>query len=114
MAGSRKYGPFVHGLNKGGLGEIIASGKLRGTLGANHYANDRPTVRAYAGTFEYQKKNKNWSGRSSIFIEFTTPVPLRSGLGAGAAEWSGGDLIDGYLPISITRVVNGDGERVWA
>ncbi|MCB1887832.1 MAG: hypothetical protein KDH20_09520 [Rhodocyclaceae bacterium] len=112
MTDGKKYGPFVHKLNKGGLHAIVTTGKLRGAEGSNYFSNDRAAVRAYVGTFEYQKKNKNWSGRTSIFIEFMTTVPLRSGLGPGHAEWSGDELIEGYLPIQILRVLNGEGEAV--
>jgi hypothetical protein len=112
MTSERTYGPFVHGLNKGGLKEIITSSKLRGANAENYMANDHPAVRAYPGTFEYQKKNKNWSGRKNIFIEFLTYIPLRSGLGPGQAEWRDGELVEGYLRIKILRVVNGEGEPV--
>jgi hypothetical protein len=108
----RTYGPYVHTLNKGGLNEIVTTSKLRGTEASNYMANDRRAVRAYVGTFEYQKKNKNWSGRKSIHIEFLTFVPPRSGLPPGAAEWGEELLIEGYLPIQILRVVNGEGENV--
>jgi hypothetical protein len=108
----KTYGPYVHGLNKGGLNEIMTSSKLRGTLPSNHVASDRPAVRAYVGSFELQRKNKNWSGRDKTFIEFTTRLPPRAGLPPGYAEWSDEQLIEGHLPIRILRVVNGEGEPV--
>mgnify|MGYP000849042494 CR=1 FL=1 len=107
----RTYGPFVHTLNKGGLNAIRTGSKLRGTNASNHMANDSIAVRAYIGTFEHQKKNKNWHGRESVHIEFTTEIPPRSGLPPGYAEWTDG-LIEGHLPIKITRVLNGEGESV--
>jgi hypothetical protein len=106
------YGPFVHTLNKGGLKEIVTTEKLRGTQASNHLANDSKAVRAYVGTFEHQKKNKNWSGRLSTHIEFLSFVPPRSGLPPGYAEWTDESLVEGYLAISIQRVVNGEGEDV--
>ena len=112
MTKSRIFGPFVHTLNKGGLNEIRTSGKLRGTAASNHLANDSLAVRAYTGSFEHQKKNKNWHGRASVHIEFTTAFVPRPGLPPGYAEWASDELIDGYLPITITRVVNGEGEAI--
>ena len=109
---NRTYGPFVHTLNKGGLKEIITAEKLRGAEAANYMANDVKAVRAYAGTFELQKKNKNWSGRNHIHIEFLTFTPPRSGLPPGYAEWCGEQLIEDHLSIKILRVVNGEGESV--
>ena len=103
------YGPFVHKLNKGGLAEICLTSKLRGTAAGNNMANDRPAVRAYVGTFEHQQKNKNWSGKDSIYIEFLTSTPPRSGLAPGFAEWTEDGLVDGGLPIKIIRVLHGDG-----
>jgi hypothetical protein len=112
MTEVRMYGPYVHQLNKGGLREIIIGGKLRGSVAGNHMANEDAAVRAYAGTFEYQQKNKNWGDRSRTYIEFMTFTPVRAGLGAGAAEWRGVQLTEGYLPIKILRVLNGAGESV--
>lgn len=114
MTQARTYGPYVHTLNKGGLKEIVTTGRLRGTEASNNLANDRRAVRAYVGTFEQQKKNKNWSGRQSVHIEFVTSVPPRSGLSPGYAEWDDSLLVAGYLPIEILRVVNGEGEKVSA
>lgn len=108
----REHGPFVHTLNKGGLQQIVASGMLRGTAPANHLASDRLAVRAYTGSFEHQKKNKNWSGRLSVHVEFMTPVPPDTDLPPGWAIWSDDRLLDGHLPIRILRVLNGDGEPV--
>ena len=102
------YGPFVHTLNKGGLAEIRAMSKLRGSAASNHMTNDSIAVRAYVGTFEYQKQNKNWSDARSVHIEFLTSIPPRSGLPPGYAEWTD-SLVDGHLPIQITRVLHGDG-----
>ncbi len=112
MTTGKLYGPFVHGLNKGGLKEIVTTGKLRGAVAGNHMANDRPAVRAYTGPFERRRKIMNWSGRDRVYIEFTTEVPLRDGLAPGQAEWSDDQLIDNHLPITITRVLNGEGEPV--
>jgi hypothetical protein len=109
---ARTLGPFVHTLNKGGLKEIVTSGKLRGAPAANHMANDRKAVRAYVGSFEEQKKNKNWSGRISVHIEFMTSVPPRPQLPPGYAEWTEDQLSEGFLPIRILRVLNGEGEAV--
>jgi hypothetical protein len=114
MAENRTYGPYVHTLNRGGLREILTTGKLRGSEASNYMANDRKAVRAYVGTFEYQKKNKNWSGRQSVHIEFLSFVPPRSGLAPGYAEWDGDLLTEGHLPIKILRVLNGEGEPVTA
>ena len=112
MTESRTYGPFVHTLNRGGLKEIVTAGKLRGAEAGNYLSNDRKAVRAYVGTFEHQKRNKNWSGRTSTHIEFLTFLPPRSGLPPGYAEWSEELLVGGYLPIKILRVLNGEGETV--
>jgi hypothetical protein len=102
------YGPYVHTLNKGGLVEIRITSRLRGSTASNNMANDSIAVRAYVGTFEHQQKNKNWSGKVSVHIEFLTSIPPRAGLNPGFAEWTDG-LIAGYLPIQITRIVHGDG-----
>ena len=102
------YGPYIHTLNKGGLAEIRATSRLRATAASNNMASDRIAVRAYVGTFEYQQRNKRWSGKQTIHIEFLTSVPPRSGLPPGSAEWTDG-LVGGYLPIIITRVLHGDG-----
>ncbi len=114
MSEQRTYGPFVHTLNKGGLREIVTTGKLRGTTASNHLANDSKAVRAYVGTFKHQKRNKNWSGRTSVHIEFLSYAPPRPNLPPGYAEWSDDQLIQGHLPISIVRVVNGEGESLMA
>lgn len=108
----RTYGPFVHTLNKGGLKQIVVGQKLRGVVASNHMANDSAAVRAYVGTFEYQKKNKNWHGRVSVHLEFLTMIAPRNGLPPGYAEWSENELQDGYLPVEIIRVLNGEGEVV--
>jgi hypothetical protein len=109
-----KYGPFVHGLNRGGLKGIISESQLRGATASNHLANDRYAVRAYAGTFEEQKRNKRWSGRDKTFIEFMTMVPPRAGLPPGYAEWSDHLLMNNHLKIRILRVLNGEGEAIAA
>jgi hypothetical protein len=109
---NRTYGPFLHTLNKGGLKEIVTTGKLRGTEASNHLANDNKAVRAYVGTFEHQKKNKNWSGRLSTHIEFLSFVAPRSGLPPGYAEWNDALLTEGHLSIKILRIVNGEGEPI--
>ena len=107
-----QHGPFVHTLNKGGLQEIVTSGRLRATEPANHLASDRLAVRAHTGSFEHQKKNKNWHGRLSVHIEFMTPVPPDADPPPGWATWSDDRLLEGQLPIHILRVVNGDGELI--
>lgn len=112
MVGAKLYGPFIHGLNKGGLREIVNTSKLRGTSASNNMSNDSTAVRAYVGSFEYQKKNKRWSGRANIYIEFQTYTPPRCGLPPGYAEWTEESLINSYLKIKILRVVNGEGELV--
>ncbi|MEJ8854150.1 hypothetical protein WKW79_06205 [Variovorax robiniae] len=112
MTDPRTFGPFVHTLNKGGLREIVTSGKLRGTPASNHLANDHLAVRAYAGSFEHQKRNKNWSGRISRHIEFVSHVAPRPGLPPGYAEWTDEQLIDGHLRIQILRVLDGEGSIV--
>jgi hypothetical protein len=106
------YGPFVHGLNKGGLDAILVTSKLKGTGASNHMASDLIAVRAYVGDFEYQRRNKNWHGREKIFIEFMTRVPPRTGLPPGYAEWSDAELVDGFLPVHVLRVLNGEGESL--
>ncbi|MEO6276749.1 hypothetical protein [Roseateles sp.] len=106
------FGPFVHTLNKGGLKEIVITGKLRGAAASNHLANDHKAVRAYVGTFEHQKKNKNWHGRVSIHIEFLSFVAPCGALPPGYAEWGEELLTEGHLPIKLLRVVNGEGESV--
>jgi hypothetical protein len=114
MDTARTYGPFVHTLNRGGLKEIVTTGKLRGAEASNHLTNDVKAVRAYVGTFEFQKKNKNWSGRLKTHIEFLTFTPPRDGLPPGYAEWSGEQLINDHLPIKVLRVLNSEGEPVAA
>lgn len=112
VAHAHEHGPFVHTLNKGGLTEIVSSRRLRGTAPANHLASDRAAVRAYTGSFEHQKRNKNWSGKISVHIEFMTAIAPDADLPPGWAVWSDDRLIDGYLPIRILRVVNGDGDLI--
>ncbi|MEX1188760.1 MAG: hypothetical protein WED33_05835 [Bacteroidia bacterium] len=107
-----KYGPYVHGLNKGGLPEIIISSKLRGAAASNHMSNNNPAVRAYEGSFEFHKKNKRWQGKHKIYIEFLTKQPSRSGMPPGGAEWTGSQLTNNHLEIKILRVINGDGEEL--
>ena len=109
---TRLYGPYVHTLNKGGLKQIALAQKLRGATASNHMANDHAAVRAYVGTFEHQRKNKNWSSRESIHLEFMTTIAPRSDLPPGYAEWGEAELQQGYLPIQLTRVLNGAGELV--
>ena len=112
MQEPRTFGPFVHTLNKGGLNEIVTASKLRGSVASNHLANDNKAVRAYVGSFEHQRKNKRWSGRVSIHIEFLALIPPRSDLPPGYAEWTEDQLVESHLPIKILRVVNGEGEFV--
>jgi hypothetical protein len=111
-ATGEEHGPFVHTLNKGGLREIVTSQKLRGTIPGNYLASDRLAVRAYKGSFEHQKKNKNWSGKVSVHIEFMSRIAPDTGQSPGWAVWSEDSLIQGHLPIRILRVVNGDGEVI--
>jgi hypothetical protein len=112
ITGNWMRGPYVHGLNKGGLSEIRSTQRLRATRPANTVASDRPAVRARPGTFEHVKKVMHWSGRDRTFIEFMTRVPPRPQLPPMFAEWDDDQLIDGHLPIFILRVVNGEGEPV--
>jgi hypothetical protein len=111
--GDATHGPYVHGLNKGGLSEIWRSQKLRATSAGNHMANDRLAVRAYVGTFEHQKRNKNWSGADKTFVEFLTFTAPRSGLPPGYAEWTEGQLDGGYLRVKILRVLDGNGITIF-
>ncbi len=112
MVAEKLYGPFVHGLNNGGLKEIVITGKLRGAVGGNNMANDRSAVRAYTGPFETRRKIVNWKGRDRTYIEFMTNSPSCTGLVPGSAEWDGDQLIENHLPIRITLVLNGEGEPV--
>ena len=105
-------GPFVHGLNKGGLSEIVRTSSLRGVAASNHMANDRPAVRAHIGTFEFQRQNKRWSGADKTFIEFYTDVGHRPNCPPGYAEWIDDALENGYLRIRISRIVDGDGKVI--
>jgi hypothetical protein len=106
------YGPFVHGLNKGGLVDIVRSSSLRGVGASNNMTNDRLAVRAYTGGFEFQRKTKRWSGADKTFIEFMTDTPPRPNLPPGYAEWTEEGLNDGVLKIRILRIVDGDGNTV--
>lgn len=112
MVAEKLYGPFIQGLNKGGLKEIVTMGKLRGAAGGNNMANDRCAVRGYTGPFEIRRKIMNWNGRDRTYIEFMTNSLSRTGLVPGCAEWDGDQLIENHLPIRITRVLNGEGEAV--
>ena len=111
-ASTQAFGPFVHGLNKGGLFNISGTRKLRGANPSNNMASERPAVRAYAGSFEHQKAIKRWSGSDKTFIEFMTYTPPRSGLPPGYAEWSEEQLNEGFLPIHILRIVDGNGRQI--
>jgi hypothetical protein len=106
------FGPFVHGLNKGGLTEIVRTSRLRGVAASNHMANDRPAVRAYVGSFDHQRRVKRWSGADKTFIEFYTHVPPRPQLPPGYAEWTEEGLTDGHLLIRISRILDGDGTLI--
>jgi hypothetical protein len=109
ITSARISGPFVHCLNKGGLEDIVRTRKLRGTVASNSMANDRPAVRAYTGTFEHQKRNKNWNGPQMTVIEFYTSTPPRPNLSPGYAEWTEEGLVDGHLSIQISKIVDGNG-----
>lgn len=106
------FGPFVHGLNKGGLSEIVRTSSLRGVGASNHMANDTPAVRAYVGSFEHQRQNKRWSGANKTFIEFSADLRPRPNLPSGYAEWTGDALANGHLRIHISRIVDGDGKEI--
>jgi hypothetical protein len=112
MTDTKLYGPFVHGLNKGGLTSIVRNSSLLGTAASNNLANDRVAVRAHVGTFEEQRRKKRWSGSQHTFIEFRTFIPPRPGLPPGFAEWSEEQLVGGYLRIQISRILTGDGQLV--
>lgn len=103
-----KYGPYVHQLNKGGLKEIVTSGKLRGTEASNNSGGIGLAVRASVGSVDYQLRNLGWKrDPEKVLIEFYADVePPRH---PAFAIWSEDQLSDGHLPIKISRVARGDG-----
>ena len=109
MAGQQhhgKHGPFVHGLNKGGLEEIRKTSSLISTQGREGRG---VAVRALFGSFEYQRKNKRWDDPQRIYIEFYTDQPPYKG-DPIIAQWH---LPEGaFLKIYISGVFNGAGDIV--
>lgn len=98
---------YVHGLNKGGLDEILASGRLNSSEAAM-IAGGVSRVNALRGDFESLHETMNWHDPEKIFIEFTTEVepPYHPAY----ARWSG--LENDYLPIEVTGVFDGSGRRL--
>lgn len=103
------HGPFVHGLNKGGLLSIIRQSALRSTT--SRYGGD--AVRAHSGSFAHLREFRRWGegqDLNQIYIEFMTHTPPASGSRPGLPEWhlESGSL----LPIKITGLFRGTGVRV--
>ncbi|MBX9912093.1 MAG: hypothetical protein K2Z25_25745 [Beijerinckiaceae bacterium] len=98
---------YVHGLNKGGLEEILATGRLNSSEAAM-IAGGVPRVNALRGDFGSLHETMNWHDPEKIFIEFTTEVepPYHPAY----ARWSG--LENDYLPIAVTGVFDGSGRRL--
>ncbi|MCP4733053.1 MAG: hypothetical protein GY873_02570 [Bosea sp.] len=98
---------YVHGLNKGGLDEILATGRLNSSEAAM-IAGGVPRVNALRGDFGSLHETMNWHDPDKIFIEFTTEVepPYHPAY----ARWSG--LENDYLPIAVTGVFDGSGRRL--
>lgn len=98
---------YVHGLNKGGLDEILATGRLNSSEAAM-IAGGVPRVNALRGDFGSLHETMNWHDPDKIFIEFTTEVepPYHPAY----ARWSG--LENDYLPIEVTGVFDGSGRRL--
>jgi hypothetical protein len=101
-----EYGPFVHGLNKGGLEDIRGNQRLLSSP-ARGIAGGANAVRAYYGSFEKRQKNKNWHNPSKVYIEFMTFLPPYQH-DPIMARWF---MNEGeYLPIRITGIFYGSGK----
>ncbi|HTZ74007.1 MAG TPA: hypothetical protein VMB47_08805 [Candidatus Aquilonibacter sp.] len=109
------FGPFVHKLNKGGLDDIVANGRLLSTTAAGT-AGGGDGVRAHQGSFQDLYRFHGWAVRpdpNEIFIEFKTahqPLVVGPPHRHSMVRW----LLDAgqYLLITITGVYNGCGQRL--
>jgi hypothetical protein len=106
------FGPFVHGLNKGGLTDILGHQRLLSTE-ARGVAGGAAAVRAIKGLWEDLAKRNNWLHRpdpNQIYIEFMTYDSPRNDGHPAEARW---DVPEGqYLPIKVLRVIDGTGKVV--
>ena len=98
---------YVHGLNKGGLDEILATGRLNSSEAAM-VAGGAMRVNALHGDFRSLHETMNWHDPEKIFVEFMTEIepPYHPAY----ARWSG--LENDYLPITVTGVFDGSGRRL--
>ncbi len=105
------HGPFVHGINKGGLNDIIRFQRLVSTE-ARGIAGGGTGVRAYEGDFQtlFRRMNSGNSPSGKQFVEFHTFHPPRSRTPPGLANWP---LAEGeYLNVRISGVFEDNGRKV--
>jgi RHS repeat-associated protein len=98
----RTHGPYIHGINKGGLDAIIREQQMIAT-DARGVAGGVPAVRAYTHSLDGLGAYP-----STDFLEFTTAAPP-SGVNPGQSSvwWS---MEEGArLDIRITRIAHPDG-----
>ena len=103
------FGPFVHGLNKGGLTDILAHQRLRATV-ARAVAGGGSAVRGIRGTWDDVAQRRGWLIKpdpSQLYIEFETYESPDADGHPVEARWS---IPEGtYLSIKVLRVRNGAG-----
>lgn len=100
------FGPFVHGLNKGGLNEIRTHRQLRASDAAG-IAGGASAVRAHVGLFAYlQRRNRWFANPEKVFIEFTTSVAPEAHPAIAVWYMPAG----AYLRIAIRATYNGAGQ----
>ena len=104
------YGPFVHGLNKGGLAEIVRTSRLISTEG-RHGGHE---IRARVGDFKSLQTKLRWAEggtyQDRIFIQFDTDIAPRTGEAPGSASWP--MPAGNYLHIRIVGIFTGSGRQI--
>jgi RHS repeat-associated protein len=102
VAGGELSGPYIHGINKGGLPNIIAEQRLLATE-ASAIAGGQAGVRAYTHSLDKLK-----SKPSTDFVEFfTRQAPSSANPGQSSVLWSmeAGKALD----VTVTRIAHPDG-----
>jgi hypothetical protein len=99
--GGERFGPYTHGLNKGGLSNIVAEQQLVATE-ARGVAGGESAVRAYTSSLD-----KLAPYPSTDFIEFYTQHAPTPNPGQRSVSWpmDPGSRLD----ITVTRIAHPDG-----